>query len=345
MIRSLTSLRGIFILFIFFHHCLGLYPGGGTLAVAFFFVLGGFSLTLGYKERILQPEFNYRQYLYRRCLKFYPLHWICLLAMIPLIGLPLTLKQGVVLLTNASLMQTIVPLRGLYFSYNAPSWYLANTILFAVIFPPLAKFLLHSSRIGIIGIIAAYTIAYVLLVLLIPLEWYHNLLYISPFVRLGDFILGIFLALVFLDEDMPKRLSFLNNCTICSILGVIFIVLLVLESCLLDEPANLVAPVYWPLIAVLILTTSFIDEKPSLLHNKVFHRIGELSFIIFLTHNPILGYATRLFNWLQMDQPVLYVILTLLLTIAVSIVLERYILKPITKWLTRSSLVSTTVQS
>ena len=80
MIKSLTSLRGIFILFIFFHHCLDIYPGGGTMAVTFFFVLSGFSLTLGYKDRVLQPEFCYTQYITRRCIKFYPLHWLCLLS-------------------------------------------------------------------------------------------------------------------------------------------------------------------------------------------------------------------------------------------------------------------------
>lgn len=63
MIKSLTSLRGIFILFIFFHHCLNIYPGGGSMAVAFFFVLGGFSMTLGYKERVLNSEFSYKQYM------------------------------------------------------------------------------------------------------------------------------------------------------------------------------------------------------------------------------------------------------------------------------------------
>lgn len=66
MIKSLTSLRGIFILFIFFHHCLHLYPGGGTMAVAFFFVLGGFAMTLGYKDKIMKEDFNYKQYLTRR---------------------------------------------------------------------------------------------------------------------------------------------------------------------------------------------------------------------------------------------------------------------------------------
>ncbi len=84
MIKSLTSLRGIFILFIFFHHCLNLYPGGGTMAVSFFFVLGGFSMTIGYKDKVLKSYFSYKDYLSRRYIKFYPLHWLCLLAVMPL---------------------------------------------------------------------------------------------------------------------------------------------------------------------------------------------------------------------------------------------------------------------
>lgn len=58
MIKSLTSLRGIFILFIFFHHCLSLYPGGGSMAVTFFFMLGGFAMTLGYKGKIVSKDFD-----------------------------------------------------------------------------------------------------------------------------------------------------------------------------------------------------------------------------------------------------------------------------------------------
>ena len=83
IIKELTSLRGIFILLMFFWHCKSLYPGGG-MAVSFFFVLSGYSLTLGYKHRLLQPGFSYKNYFTRRCIKFFPLHWMCLLAAIVL---------------------------------------------------------------------------------------------------------------------------------------------------------------------------------------------------------------------------------------------------------------------
>ena len=49
--NNLTVLRGIFIIMIVLHH-LNLYEGGGTLGVAFFFMLGGFALSLGYYDKV-----------------------------------------------------------------------------------------------------------------------------------------------------------------------------------------------------------------------------------------------------------------------------------------------------
>ncbi len=76
-IPALDSLRFLFMLVIFFHHY-GLYPHGGGFAVSFFFVLSGFSLTIGYRDRVLQPGFNYLSYITKRLVKFYPLHWLVL---------------------------------------------------------------------------------------------------------------------------------------------------------------------------------------------------------------------------------------------------------------------------
>ena len=64
-------------------------------------------------------------------------------------------------------------------------------------------------------------------------------------------------------------------------------------------------------------------------------RLGELSFVIFLTHQLVLRYTTELFDMYELKNDIVYVIITLLLTSFVSIVLERYFLKPISKWLTK----------
>jgi len=258
MINSLTSLRGIFIQFIFFHHCLKIYPGGGSMAVTFFFVLGGFAMTLGYKDKITREDFNYRQYLTRRCIKFYPLHWLCLFAILPLFVLSFSWKQIPILALNAALLQTWIPLKGVYFSFNAVSWYLADTMFFAIVFPFILKWIVAASPKGRGLIAALMAVVYVAVTMLIPEEKYHAILYISPYMRLMDFVLGIFLALGYL--NLKESQSFKWNSTVSQIVIFSLIALLVVESCLLSETATLIAPVYWIPVALLILIASLSER-------------------------------------------------------------------------------------
>lgn len=255
MIKGLTSLRGIFILFIFFHHCLNLYAGGGSLAVAFFFVLGGFGLTLGYIDRVTKTDFSYRHYLTKRIVKFYPLHWICLLAALPLSLLSFKVKQLPILAINAALLQTWVPIKGVYFSYNMVSWYLADTMFFAIVFPFLLRWIVRASSKGKVLIALCFVAAYTVMVIFIPANMHHAILYISPFMRLTDFVLGIYLALSFL-KLKEKPLAFLKESASAQVLIFALITLLVIESCVLSEETVLYAPVYWLLVALLILGVS-----------------------------------------------------------------------------------------
>lgn len=107
------------------------------------------------------------------------------------------------------------------------------------------------------------------------------------------------------------------------------------------------APFYWPLIALLILTASLLsgDGGDKLLENKCLEHLGELSFTIFLTHQLVIRYNTTVFKKLQIDQPVLFVVSSLLLTLLVSDVVSCYILNPITQWLTKKIQPSMTARS
>lgn len=163
------------------------------MAVAFFFVLGGFSMTLGYKDKVLRSDFIYRQYITRRCLKLFPLHWLCLLAAVPISMTHWKLIP--VFFVNASLLQTLAPLKSVYFSFNAVSWYLADTLIFALVFPWLVKWIFNISTKIKLGIIAIAAITYFTAVILTPSENWHYVLYISPFVRITDFVFGVFLAM------------------------------------------------------------------------------------------------------------------------------------------------------
>ena len=153
--------------------------------------------------------------------------------------------------------------------------------------------------------------------------------------RLMDFVLGIFLALGYLklkECPMEKR----NN-AVCQIAIVSLIVLLVVESCLLSENATLFAPVYWIPVALLILIASLSERVGGqILQNKWLQRLGELSFIIFMVHQVILRYTTVVFDKiLHFENVIVYVVFTLTMTIIVSVVVDKYILKPITQWLTK----------
>lgn len=257
MIKSLTSLRGVFILFIFFHHCLNIYPGGGSMAVAFFFVLGGFSMTLGYKDKVLKSDFNYRKYITRRCIKFFPLHWLCLLAALPMDLIPFQWKQIPLLFVNALLLQTWVPIWSVYFSFNAVSWYLADTLIFATLFPLLVKWIFKATTKGKVSILSTFVIAYITTAILTPTKNWHYVLYISPYIRLTDFVFGIFLAMIYNRlREKKEYYKVLKNGLISVLLIFSIIVLMVFESCLLQRPFRLLAPMYWPLIAILVLTAS-----------------------------------------------------------------------------------------
>ena len=256
MIKSLTSLRGIFIIFIFFHHCLNLYPGGGTMAVAFFFVLGGFSMTLGYMKKIDNVDFNYRHYIIRRSLKLFPLHWLCLIVAVFLAFFThrLGLQQLSVLAFNALLLHTWLPVEKVYFSFNAVSWYLADTMFFAAVFPFLLRWIINASKIGKLLIAVSFALMYTLVAVILPVEWRHAILYISPYMRLTDFVFGIFLSLGYLklkEQVVDRKQGVVFQITIIAAIA-----LLVVESCLVSESISFIAPIYWPLVSIVIVFAS-----------------------------------------------------------------------------------------
>ncbi len=348
MIKSLTALRGIFILFIFFHHCLDLYQGGGTLAVTFFFILGGFCMTLGYKDKVLNPSFSYIKFIKGRCSRFFPLHWLCLVASIPLIILfHAELRQLWIFPVNALLLQSWIPIKDVYFSYNWVSWYLADTMFFSVMFPYFLRMILTLSNKGKIVFSVLITVLYILLALLLPVEKYHSFLYISPIIRSTDFILGIFLAMLFLRlKENPVKWA--TKTIMGQLISVVLVVLLVVESCLLPEIVTWFAPVYWILVCLLILIASLSCENGGgkFWENKLLQRLGELSFPIFLIHQLVLRYSSLIFEkLLHIDNKLIFIVYTLTVTVVLSYLVDYYILKTITQWIKRKFQTSMTALS
>lgn len=348
MINSLTTLRGVFIIFIFFHHCLNIYPGGGTMAVAFFFVLSGFSMTLGYKDKVMSPDFKFKQYFIRRCIKFYPLHWLCLLSALVL-SMSFEFLRNSSFYLNAALIQSWVPNQSVYFSYNAVSWYLSDTIFFALVFPFLYRLIVKATAYGRVLIAVIFASLYIIIVYLLPTVSYHDILYISPYVRLIDFVFGIYLAILYCHIRKKYRSFTLGNSTIITLSVFIVISLLIYESLILDDNLLFIAPVYWPFIAILLLFVSLpqntYNRKGHLLENKHLVYLGECSFTIYLIHYQVLAYSSTFFTIFQIKMGFSYVVFTFVLTILVSILVKEYITNNITQWLTKKIQPYMTVRS
>ena len=262
--RGISALRGIFIIMIVLHH-LNLYDGGGTLGVAFFFMLGGFVLSLGYYDKVRAGDFSYVAFVRRRCAKFFPLHWLCLLAAIPLALIP-AIRGGadiktvlVPFLPNALLLQSLIPIKAVYFSFNAVSWYLSDTLLFAFAFPFIVKCLERLDGKGRLMALSIILVAYTVLVYFLPVQHRHAILYISPLVRVVDFVLGIYLYLLY-REISARHIGRRTDVCLSMSLTVLMLAVAVMVSCIASEDTVLISAIYWMPLAMILMSTALSSE-------------------------------------------------------------------------------------
>lgn len=339
MIKEISSLRFIFIFFIFLHH-IALFNGGGSMAVAFFFVLGGFGMTMGYRKKILASDFSYKSFVKKRFIKFYPLHWICLLAAVPFVILNFKWWQIPNFLLNALLVQSWIPLQQVYFSYNAVAWYLADTVFFALVFPPLLKFIIKTSVRNNLLFAVAIAISYTLLIILLPEKFYHAIFYINPLVRTVDFVIGIYLALLFLklQENKGTELFVKSKHILLHIVCILLVAGLIFISNILTENQRTMAVFYWLPITLLIITTSLlgVNNSGGYLSMRWLVKLGECSFVFFMIHQLVIRYFDVFFKKIiHFDNHIVFVVICLMTTILLSLLTVKYILNPVTKWITQ----------
>ena len=214
-------------------------------------------MSIGYREKLISSEFKYRIYMTHRFIKFFPLHWICLIIILPLSLLHFEVWKISAFITNVALLQTWIPIRKIYFSFNSVSWYLADTMFFSILFPGLYKIIAFGGRSRKI-MIAMLALAYLLLVVILPEDQYHAILYINPLIRLADFIFGIYLGLLHVDfqkkTEKYKQRKYYN--VLINLIVITCTLLLVIESCILSDETRMIAPVYWPLVTLVIISSS-----------------------------------------------------------------------------------------
>lgn len=280
MIATLQSLRFVFVMLIFLSHFdyrdIQALDAGGDCGVAFFFLLSGFVLSMGYGRQITDGTFCYGRFLKRRFLKLYPLHLLCLLFFL------IVSKQhldGAVFL-NVLLLQAWIPSPDYYFSCNSVSWFLSCLFFCYILFPFAYKRV--SGR-----WLTLVLVAYLLVYLLTPYEKVNAILYVHPLVRFVDFYLGMFLCQVFerrKETDIPQWTELL--------MVVLLLVSLGLYPYVDAKLRN--APLYWLVLIPLIFV--FAQEKGYIsqwLKTKPMLFLGSLSMPLFLTHQMLIGILLR----------------------------------------------------
>lgn len=144
---SLTSLRGLFILVIAFHNTMQFQPlfnavpgsafftlFGGDLGNSMFFLLSGFGMAFGYRDRIQAHTLAFQDFLLKRLRKLYPMYLISNFAALVLevvqYGLSAINLQKIVLTVLLRMGGGLIGKN----PYNAPTWFLCTLLLCYVVF-------------------------------------------------------------------------------------------------------------------------------------------------------------------------------------------------------------------
>lgn len=210
MIKSLQSLRALAIISIMLSHCYFLQdylPSGlGPTGVSVFICLSGFLTYLSFKDKTVTLDIKcVAKRTMSKMRKFYPLHIATFVLALPFVIATVTGKDVFVHdamkgIANLALVQSWIPIRSVYFSYNAVSWFLSTYLFFIVISPLFMK--------GIRRVAASKSplgVAAVLLVAMVLCEfgvaysfghasYVHWILYVFPVTRSLDFAIGMLVA-------------------------------------------------------------------------------------------------------------------------------------------------------
>lgn len=339
----LQSLRGIFALFIFFHH-LSLFEAGGDAGVCFYLILSGFVLSAGYFDRMAEGKVRYQPFMKRRFLRIYPFHLIGFVAAVVLVLPRYGQSTLPIYLSNLLLVQSWIPVKMFFFSVDAPSWYLSDILFCYLLFPLIVRLLSRLSRIRNIGFFCVLIIIYFSVLIILPESLCLPLLYINPLFRLLDFIIGILLWRIVRNYQQNESYIKLPGRLPVSALQFLVTAFYIFSIfAYYTVPARFGYASYWwiPTVLLIIICTIRGSEKGlgyKLLANRLFVAFGDISFAFYVLHYPfIAGYVrlARKISWLPQHQSAGGIAIILVLTIIFSTLVTNKLMPRINGILSR----------
>jgi peptidoglycan/LPS O-acetylase OafA/YrhL len=293
MIKSLTSLRLFFALAVFFSHLAFLKDdlkysdiydaifSEGFLGVSFFFILSGFILALNYEAKFVERRVTYKEYIWGRIARIYPMQLLTMLFALPL-AYQVFYKY---ILFHITLTQSFIPEKDIYFSLNSPSWSISDEMFFYCLLPFLI-FLFKNKQLVYV-VIAVGIVLILSLNLWLPSSSKHYWLYVSPLIRLVDFFIGIGLYKLYKYLKSIK-ITLINQgfYEIASIM--IFFIFFAFKDTV--DISYRYSIYYFVPMCLIILSFALSNDSDKqgllskILSNKLLVKGGEISFSFYLWH-------------------------------------------------------------
>lgn len=320
MLNVLNFLRFVFALLIFTHHknvTQNIFLDAlGPCGVSFFMILSGFVMAMGYLEKSKKTNFDYKKFYAKRVIRLYPLHFLCLLGYLVLNKFSGINKRS--LICNFLLMQSWIPIKGIYFGGNAVSWCLSDLMFCYFVFPIVVrKFLNFRTTIVLFCL-------YALGLFLVPEKYVHAFIYINPIFRFVDFYIGILIYKIYKSFE-NKEISFwvLYLISVLVFIGSIFLYTKI--------PSRFgFQSLFWIPNGLVILTFSLAERKGYItINNIIIKKLGEISFTFYMIHQLGIGVIESVFNKLNFGSYTTRFGLEIFLIVFVSIIVNRFYEVPI----------------
>ena len=333
--KSIQMIRGVAICIIVLSH---INPSEkiefdllGTVGVSLFIAISGImdglkdnTITCGMTQFDNEKLFDI---FLKRIKKLYPLHILTFLFSIPLVvfhrefsNIGSAIIVGII---NLFCLQSWVPLKSVYFSYNSVSWYLTLVFYITFVHWMLKKF----------NGIKLQRKVYSLLILVLILVWnaififfkpenLHWYIYIFPGCRVLEYLLAYSFVAWFKDtskQTLKSSLLFSSVLLICLTFLCFFVV---------DNPWFYA--VVWVIPSIVFVSSCALLEKKIIkeIGNNLFLVIGDYSLAIFLLHQLIIKYTFSFLHLLGMRREPfksIFCLLNIMIVITIYYITQRFI--------------------
>lgn len=293
---ALDSMKFLAFLAIYLHH-LNYTPDFGTLSVTFFFVVAGFIMAFTHGRE----EIDYRKYFSRRLLRIYPVYLLTFIAAIPIMQMTHFETNIKFSLANILLLQCYFPIGIQVFAYNGVAWFIADLMLFWAVTPfilaALHRVIGKTDVLMFLGFVlftVGVAISYVLRDNMEAYSFGWWLIYISPYFRIIDYLIGLLAGLIFV--TIQKEI--VRGKALFSVLEVTALVLLVATyfSSFFGYVSLKYDLYYVPAFVIIIFVFAFQSGIfSSLLSFRPLVHLGNINYPIYMIHQLMITYVAQLF--------------------------------------------------